>query len=458
MTTDPVDVDVVVVGLGPGGEAAATKLASAGLSVVALDKHLVGGECPYYGCVPSKMMIRAANVLAEAGRVPDLAGRSATEPDWTPVATRIREEATDDWDDSAAVQRLEKAGARVIHGHGRLAGPGAVEVDGTVFRAAKGVVLNPGTVPSAPPIDGLADTPFWTNRDAVQLTDLPASLAVIGGGAIGCELTQVFARFGTRVTLLEVAERILAPEEPESSRLLESVLAREGVRVCAGITIESVEYADGRFRLHLPDETIEVDKLLVAAGRRPQLGELGLDSLGLDPQARSLATDERMRVLDGDRPVDKLWAIGDVTGRGAFTHMSMYEAASVVRDLLGQDPTELDFRPVPRVTFTDPEVGSVGVTEQEARDEGHDVRVGFAKLSESTRGWIHKTGNEGFIKLVSADDRLLGATSVGPTGGEVLAMLTLAMHADVPITTMKSMIFAYPTFHRAVLDALNELV
>jgi pyruvate/2-oxoglutarate dehydrogenase complex dihydrolipoamide dehydrogenase (E3) component len=165
-----------------------------------------------------------------------------------------------------------------------------------------------------------------------------------------------------------------------------------------------------------------------------------------------------MRVLDGDGPVDGLWAIGDVTGRGAFTHMSMYEAASVVRDLLGQDPTELDFRPVPRVTFTDPEVGSVGITEERARDDGHDVRIGFAKLPESTRGWIHKAGNEGFIKLVVADDRLLGATSVGPAGGEVLSMLTLAMHADVPITTMKTMIFAYPTFHGAVLDALHQLV
>ena len=457
MTADPVDVDVVVVGLGPGGESVATKLAAGGLSVAAIDKHLVGGECPYYGCVPSKMMIRAANVLAESRRVPELAGASTTEPAWTPVARRIREEATDDWDDTVAVQRLEKAGARVVHGHARLAGPGMVEVDGTTFRAAKGIVLNPGTVPTAPPIKGLADTPYWTNRDAVKLTELPATLAVIGGGAIGCELAQAFSRFGCRTTVLEVADRILAPEEREASATVQSVFVREGIRVRAGVTIESVEYADGRFRLTLPDETVEVDKLLVAAGRRPQLADLGLDTVGLDPHARGLSTDERMRVLDGDQPLDGLWAIGDVTGRGAFTHMSMYEGASVVRDLLGQDPTELDFRPLPRVTFTDPEVGSVGITEKQAREEGHQVEVGFSKLPESTRGWIHKVGNEGFIKLVVADDRLLGATSVGPAGGEVLGMLTLAMHADVPVSTMKTMIYAYPTFHRAVLDALSQL-
>jgi pyruvate/2-oxoglutarate dehydrogenase complex dihydrolipoamide dehydrogenase (E3) component len=319
------------------------------------------------------------------------------------------------------------------------------------------VVLNPGTDPSAPPIEGLADTPYWTNRDVVKVTEVPGSLAVIGGGAIGCELTQVFARFGSRVTLLEVADRILAPEEPESSEVVESVFVREGVRVCAGVTITSVEYADGRFRLHLEDETVEVEKLLVAAGRRPQIRDIGLETVGLDPEAHSLATDERMRVLDGDRPVERLWAVGDVTGRGAFTHMSMYEGSSVVRDLLGQDPTELDFRPVPRVTFTDPEVGSVGITEKQARDDGHDVRVGFVQLPQTSRGWIHKDGNEGFVKLVVSGDDLLGATVVGPAGGEVLSMLTLAMHARVPITTMKTMIYAYPTFHGAVLQALDEL-
>src|SRR5215210_5290053 len=176
------DVDVVVLGLGPGGEAAANKLGKAGLSVVGIERGLVGGECPYYGCVPSKMMIRAANALAESGRVPQLAGDSTTEPAWAPVAKRIRDEATDEWDDTAAVERLNGNCATVVRGHGRLVGPRTVEVDGQVFRATRGVILNTGTAPGVPPIDGLAGTPYWTNRDIVKVTELPGSLAVIGGG------------------------------------------------------------------------------------------------------------------------------------------------------------------------------------------------------------------------------------------------------------------------------------
>jgi pyruvate/2-oxoglutarate dehydrogenase complex dihydrolipoamide dehydrogenase (E3) component len=455
--TDATDVDVVVLGLGPGGEATANKLAQAGLSVVAVDRHLVGGECPYYGCIPSKMMIRAADVLAESRRVPELAGASTTTPSWTPVAARIRAEATDDWDDTVAVERLQKSGASVVRGHGRITGPGTVEVDGQRYRAARGIVVSTGTAPSAPPIDGLAEAPYWTNRDVVKVTELPASLAVVGGGAIGCELAQAFSRFGVRVTLLEVADRILAPEEPETSELMTAALTREGVRVMPGVEIASVGYAEGRFRIELGDETVGVDKLLVAAGRRPQIADIGLDTVGLDPRARSLETDDSMRVLRDGQPVDGLYAVGDITGRGAFTHMSIYEAGVVVRHLLGEHAEEPDFRAVPRVTFTDPEVGSVGLTERQARDEGLDVRTGAARLPESTRGWLYKAGNEGLVKLVAADGRLVGATSIGPTGGEVLSMLTLAVHARVPVTTLETMIFAYPTFHGAVRDALTDL-
>src|SRR5690348_9666838 len=179
------NADVVVIGLGPGGEAAATALASAGLRVVGIDRRLVGGECPYYGCIPSKMMIRAADLLAEGRRVPGMAGGSTISPDWTEVARRIRDEATDDWDDSAAVKRLEQAGVRFVRGHARLSGPGTVEVDGSSFRVARGVLLNTGTEPAAPPIDGLAGTPYWTNREALRATEAPGSLAVIGGGPIG---------------------------------------------------------------------------------------------------------------------------------------------------------------------------------------------------------------------------------------------------------------------------------
>ncbi len=448
-----IDVDVVVVGLGPGGESVATRLAGAGLSVVGVDERLVGGECPYYGCVPTKMMIRAADALAESRRVPELAGASTTAPQWRPVARRIREEATDDWDDTVAVKRLERAGVRFVRGHGRLAGARTVEVDGHRIRARRGVVLNPGTAPAVPPVEGLADTPYWTNRDAVRAESLPGSLGVVGGGAIGAELAQVFARFGVEVSVLDVASRILAPEEPEASALLTDVFAAEGIEVRTGVRIRSVWYDDGRFIVDLGEQQPTFERLLVATGRRPNLADLGLETVGLDPHARGVDVDERMRAGEG------LWAIGDVTGKGGFTHVSMYQAGVAGRDLLGEDGPPADYRAVPRVTFTDPEVGSVGMTEQQARDAGLSVRTGLSRIAESSRGWIHKVGNEGLVKVVEDADRgvLVGATSAGPTGGEVLSMLTTAVHAEVPTATLRSMIYAYPTFHRAVEDALRDL-
>jgi pyruvate/2-oxoglutarate dehydrogenase complex dihydrolipoamide dehydrogenase (E3) component len=445
------DVDVVVIGLGPGGEAAATKLATDGLKVVGIDRRLVGGECPYYGCIPSKMAIRAADLLAEGRRIPGLAGSSTVDPDWGVVASRIREEATDDWDDTAAVERLEKAGVRFVRGHGRLAGPRTVEVDGTAFRARRGVLLNTGTEPAVPPIDGLAGTPYWTNREALRATDAPESLAVIGGGAIGVELAQAFARFGTRVSVFEAADRLVPPEEPEAGQLLAEVFEADGIEVRTGARIGSVRHEQGRFTLVADGASTNVERLLVASGRRQNLGDIGLDTVGLDPRARTLDVDERLRAGDG------LWAIGDITGKGAFTHMSMYQSTIAARDILGQDGPAADYRAVPRVTFTDPEIGSVGMTERRAREAGVDVRVGVTDMSSATRGWIHR--GEGLVKLVEDADRrvLVGATAMSPMGGEVLSMLTVAVHAGVPTDTLRSMVYAYPTFHRAVESALADL-
>lgn len=449
--------DVIVVGMGPGGEDVAERLATAGLDVVGIDGELVGGECPYWGCVPSKMMIRASDLLAEARRVPGMAGNSQVEADWAPVARRIREEATDNWDDAVAVERFEGKGGRFVRGWGRLEGARTVAVGERVFEADRAVVVNIGTRASIPPVAGLADTPYWTNREAIEAEQVPASLAVLGGGAIGVELAQVFRRFGSDVTVLEVSPSLVGPEEPESADLLTEVFGAEGIVVRTGVEIESVHHDGHRFAVALAEgEPVVTDRLLVAAGRRADLAQLNVASVGLDPSARVLPVDDHLRV----EGVEGLWAVGDATGKGAFTHVSMYQADIVVNAILGNEVVPADYRAVPRVTFTDPEIGSVGLTERGARDRGLRVRVGRAEVPSSTRGWIHKAGNRGFIKLVEDADRgvLVGATSVGPWGGEVLGLLALAVHAEVPTMALRHMIYAYPTFHRAIGDAVKDLL
>ena len=449
--SDAIECDVIVLGLGPGGEHAAIVLAGKGVDVVAIDERLVGGECPYYGCVPSKMMIAAAKTLHEAHRVDELAGSAEVHPDWTPVATRIRDEATEDWNDQVAVDRLVDAGATFVRGRGTVTAPRTVSVDGTTYVARRGIVLNTGTTPSAPPVHGLADTPYWTNREIVRATELPGSLAVIGGGPIGCELAQVMATFGVRVTMIEVADRIVAAEEPEASAVLTEAFRDAGIEVLTGVHIDAVEHAEDRFRIVLEeDRTIEADRLLVAAGRRNNLAGIGLEHVGLDPMARVLEPDERMRVADG------VWAVGDITGKGAFTHVSMYQADVVIRDVLGEDGPWADYRAVARATFTTPEIGSVGLSEEKAREQGIDVVVATGDLG--SRGWLAK--EQGVVKLVADRARgvLVGGCVVSTTGGEIVSLIQTAIQAEVPIATLAEMHFAYPTYYRALQPVLRDLL
>jgi pyruvate/2-oxoglutarate dehydrogenase complex dihydrolipoamide dehydrogenase (E3) component len=446
--------DVVVIGQGPGGQDCATRLAKAGLDVVAVERRLLGGECPYYGCVPSKIMIRGANALAEARRLPEVGGTATVNPDWAPVAKRVRA-ATADWDDTSAVKELEDAGGRFVRGDARLDGPGRVMVGDDLIEAGRAIVLNPGTVPAVPPIDGLADTPFWTNRDAMRTESVPDSLAVLGGGSIGVELTQMFSRFGSAVKVIEGADRLITFEEPDASELLRQIFEREGIEVHTGMKATAVRHDGGRFTIELEGaDPVEADALLVATGRRTELAALNVASIGVDHGARFIPVDDHLRVTDG------VWAIGDACGHGAFTHISMYDADIVVNDILGHRVFPADYRALSRVTFTDPEIGSVGLTESQARDKGIDVRTARTEMPESARGWIHGPGNDGFIKLVADSNRdvLVGATSVGPNGGEILSMLTLAVHAEISLEQLVTMIYAYPTFHRAVLPAVQELV
>jgi pyruvate/2-oxoglutarate dehydrogenase complex dihydrolipoamide dehydrogenase (E3) component len=457
---DAEEADIVVIGMGPGGEDVAERLAEAGLDVVGVEARLVGGECPYWGCVPSKMMIRAANLLAEGRRIPGMAGSAEVTADWAPVAQRIRKEATDSWDDKVAVDRFVAKGGRFARGHGRITAPGEVAVAGPdgqgpprVFRARRGIVINTGTEPAIPPVEGLAGTPYWTNREAIETEHVPQSLIVLGGGAIGAELGQVFARFGAQVTVVEAQSRLLSAEEPESGELIEKIFTAEGIAVRTGAGARSVSHDGTRFTVDAGGQPVTAERLLVATGRRANLAAAGIGAVGLDESARAISVDDRMHAADG------VWAIGDITGNGAFTHISMYQAGIVVRDILGQPGPPADYRAVPRVTFTDPEIGSVGLTEAGAREQGLRVRTGITQLPAAARGWIHKAGNDGFIKIVEDAERavLIGATSAGPVGGEVLSALVVAIHAEVPVSRLRSMIYAYPTFHRAIEAALDDL-
>jgi pyruvate/2-oxoglutarate dehydrogenase complex dihydrolipoamide dehydrogenase (E3) component len=470
------DFDLIVLGLGPGGEEVAERVAETGWSVLGVDPALVGGECPYYGCIPSKMMLRSAGLLAEARRIDGMAGHATVHPDFAPVAKRIRDEATDDWDDRVAVDRFEGLGGTFVRGAGRLAGRDAdgrllVEAGGQTYRG-RHVVVATGTAPAIPPIDGLAelrasgdgvdgvDGRVWTNREAVKATTAPASLIVLGGGAVGCELAQAFARFGSKVTIVEAGPRILAPEEPEASAVVTEVFEREGMQVHVGAAAEKVTGGGAGVQVTLPGgTTLTAEKLLVAAGRRPNLSDIGLETVDLDPHARTVDIDEHMRVVHESAPLDGLYAVGDITGHGAFTHVAVWQARVLIARLLGRDEPYGGYHGLAWVTFTEPEVGRVGLSEQQARDQGLRVRTGREEIAKSSRGWIHGPGNDGLVKIVEDADRgvLVGATVVSPYGGELLGLLTLAVHAEVPVTKLASMHYVFPTLHRAVLDAVRSL-
>ena len=445
------DVDVVVLGVGTCGEDLSLRLLGAGLSVVGIEASLVGGECAYWACLPSKVMIRAANVLQEARRVGDMAGHAEVTPDWSPVAARVRTEVTGGWDDSTAVARFEGRGGRLVHGRGRLTRPRTVTVGGESFTARLGVVIATGSKAAIPPIPGLDEVDYWTTHDVIQTEELPRSLIVLGGGVVGCELGQVLARFGVDVTIVEASDRLLPAEEPEASAAVEAAFAAEGIDVRTGATAEKVGSRDGSIIVTLAGGAeVAGERLLVATGRTVDLSGLGLESAGLDGTARFLQVDERMRAADG------IWAMGDVTGKAMFTHVALYQSVIVAADILGEDYPPARYDAVPRAIFTDPEVGAVGMTESEALAAGLDVVVAVKQLPATFRGWLHASGG-GIVKLIADRESgiLVGATAAGPHGGEMLGLLTLAVHARLSLAELRSMIYAFPTFYGAIGETVG---
>jgi pyruvate/2-oxoglutarate dehydrogenase complex dihydrolipoamide dehydrogenase (E3) component len=450
----PIDaVDVIVLGMGVGGETLAKTVLDGGLQVLGIDERLVGGECAYWGCIPTKIMVRGSDLLAEARRAGVTTGSVEVRAEWARVRRRVRD-ATGNWDDTEAVKGFEDKGGRFVRGRARLTAPDVVEVNGSSFRANRAVVIACGTAPAVPAIPGLDAVPYWTNRDAVEADALPESIVVLGGGSVGVEFAQIWRRFGTNVTLVDTADRLLSHEEPEASALITDVLRAEGVVVHTGVKIDRVDTDDGAVVVRTgAGDAIRARQLMLAAGRTAGLRELGVGDAGLDADAKRIDVDERLRAATG------IWAIGDVTGKGEFTHVATYQARIAAADILGNETEPARYHAVPRVTFSDPEVGSVGLTEGQAVEQGRKVRCTSVDLAKSSRGFLHGDGGCGLIKLVfdETTNQLIGATSIGPMGGEVLSMLTLAVHAELTIDVLKQMIYAYPTFHRAVLDALGQL-
>ena len=447
------EVDAVVIGLGIGGLMIAHRLRDAGLTVIGIERRLIGGECHNWACLPTKMMVRAGNALAEASRVPELAGRSTVTSDWAPVAERISSEVTHDWNDAAAHEKLTSAGIRVLRGQATLDGPGRVRVGDDVIAVGRAVVIATGTEPAIPEIEGLDATPYWTNREVAELSAVPSSMIILGGGPVGCELAQVLRRFGVGVTLIESASRLLPSEDPESSAFVSDVLTTDGIDVRTQTHVTRVRHGTSGFTVTADDVTLTAERLLIASGRRMNLPDLGLDTIGIDPNTHALPVDDGLKVTDG------VWAVGDVTGQGPFTHVATYQARIAAADILGEAHPAADYHAVPRCVFIDPEFSAVGLTADQARERGIRLRTGHAWIPTSARGYIHHVGNQGFITLYADADRdvLVGAVSAGPSGGEVLGLLTLAVQGEVPLDTLRYMIYAYPTFHRAVEDALTDM-
>ena len=452
MSRLPQEFDVLCLGGGVAGEALVGRLEGSGLSVAVVERELVGGECPYWGCVPSKTLLRSGEVLAEAGRARGIAAsRVDWDVDFPKVSKRVLWMARD-LDDSRPAAELEKKGARLFRGEGKLLDPRTIEVGGEQLVARKAVVVANGGTAAIPPIEGLNKVQFWTNRQAAVPRELPNRLLVLGGGAVGIELAQGFARLGSKVTVVEAGPRFLALEEPEAGQALLPHLKADGLDIHVGDACVAVEPQGNDVVVHLKSGAVLAgDRLLVATGRRPNF-EAWL-SAGLVQNERGwLKVDAETLVAR-----DGVYGAGDITGLGGFTHLAFYHGELVARRIRGED-VRADHTAIPRVTYTDPEVASVGMSEDTAKKHGIDVVVAATDPGEAARGYIADF-HGGALKLVGdrARGTLVGATIVSPRAGEILGELVLAVKAATPLRTLADVVHPYPAFNRVLGAALNEL-